>query len=661
MQIVLNITFLFPEFLWALTLIGIPIIIHLFNFRRFKTVFFPNVALLQTIKNKSKRHKNLRERLILLFRILTIACLVLAFSFPYETEDKQSFEGEVISIYIDNSLSMDADGIEGHKLKTAKIFTDVILSQVPPNAKIHLVTNDFSPEHNLLFSPKVAQEKASFIQPSSKFQTLQQILNFQTNFLHDYKAYNKQIIWVSDFEQTSPSKLINPDSIPIYCNWIRSKKTENISIDSVTFEHGKRKTIGQENIQILITNHSEQLIKDFPVSLKVNNSIYKKAIDLDPQKKTSTSLSYQIPNDSLIKGLIKINDNNFKHDNNYYFGYKLPRKRRVLLITEEEHIEKTVKKLFKNDSLIILTKTSSKNINFGKVCTYDLIILGELQQLPNGLIPELQQCETTTTFIIPPNQKLHNSYSFAYKAGTSQDTTEKEIAWIDKQHALFKNVFEKRQENAKEEFPSTYKNHYILNKNYTSLIKYETNESYLSTNGSIFVLAASISEQTSNLKNNALIVPLFYQLLFNSSPITPVQYSLPTKEILANKTSEDQLEISRTPTEKGMLCEVKNNKVLLTKPLVEAGFYYLKSGNFINAVLGLNINGKESIVNENLEELIQAKVKDDEINFSEINLDNINLNDIIETNDKEYWRFCLLSALFFIICELVVSKLNLKM
>ncbi|MBK7818939.1 MAG: BatA domain-containing protein [Sphingobacteriaceae bacterium] len=35
--------FVYPLFLWALTAISIPIIIHLFNFRRSKKVYFTNV------------------------------------------------------------------------------------------------------------------------------------------------------------------------------------------------------------------------------------------------------------------------------------------------------------------------------------------------------------------------------------------------------------------------------------------------------------------------------------------------------------------------------------------------------------------------------------------------------------------------------------------
>ena len=51
----MGITFLYPNFLWALSLVAIPIIIHLFNFRKYKTVYFPNVSLLKEVQQESKK------------------------------------------------------------------------------------------------------------------------------------------------------------------------------------------------------------------------------------------------------------------------------------------------------------------------------------------------------------------------------------------------------------------------------------------------------------------------------------------------------------------------------------------------------------------------------------------------------------------------------
>ena len=47
--------FVNPLFLIALVGVAIPIIVHLFHFRRYKKVYFSNVALLREMQEETKR------------------------------------------------------------------------------------------------------------------------------------------------------------------------------------------------------------------------------------------------------------------------------------------------------------------------------------------------------------------------------------------------------------------------------------------------------------------------------------------------------------------------------------------------------------------------------------------------------------------------------
>jgi len=77
-------SFVYPWFLWALLAIAIPIIIHLFHFRRFKTVYFTNVKFLKEVKEQTSARSKLKHLLVLCSRILAIAALVFAFAMPYK-------------------------------------------------------------------------------------------------------------------------------------------------------------------------------------------------------------------------------------------------------------------------------------------------------------------------------------------------------------------------------------------------------------------------------------------------------------------------------------------------------------------------------------------------------------------------------------------------
>ena len=72
-----------PLMLIGLAAILVPIIIHLFNFRRYKTIYFSNVQMLEDIQKKTKRASQIQQLIVLLLRILGISCLVLAAAQPF--------------------------------------------------------------------------------------------------------------------------------------------------------------------------------------------------------------------------------------------------------------------------------------------------------------------------------------------------------------------------------------------------------------------------------------------------------------------------------------------------------------------------------------------------------------------------------------------------
>ena len=100
--------FVSPYFLFGLFAISIPIIIHLFNFRRYKKVYFTNVKFIEDLQQKTKKKSQLKHLLVLLMRILAVSSLVLAFAQPYipVSENLINLESKnAVSVYIDNSFS----------------------------------------------------------------------------------------------------------------------------------------------------------------------------------------------------------------------------------------------------------------------------------------------------------------------------------------------------------------------------------------------------------------------------------------------------------------------------------------------------------------------------------------------------------------------------
>ena len=99
-------SFVYPQFLWALTALAIPILIHLFNFRKTIRIFFSNTRFLKQVKQETTRKRKLKQYLILASRLLFIFFLVMAFAQPFLPAKEQMTAGKEIIIYLDNSFSM---------------------------------------------------------------------------------------------------------------------------------------------------------------------------------------------------------------------------------------------------------------------------------------------------------------------------------------------------------------------------------------------------------------------------------------------------------------------------------------------------------------------------------------------------------------------------
>ena len=108
-----------PEILYALCLLIIPIIIHLFQLRRFQKEAFTNVAFLKQVVIQTRKSSQLKKWLTLLTRMLLLACVIIAFAQPFTSKNTSFSSTPETVIYLDNSFSLQAKGEQGELLKRA--------------------------------------------------------------------------------------------------------------------------------------------------------------------------------------------------------------------------------------------------------------------------------------------------------------------------------------------------------------------------------------------------------------------------------------------------------------------------------------------------------------------------------------------------------------
>lgn len=135
--------FLYPLFLIAGISLVIPLLIHLFNLRRYKKMDFPSLRFLRVHTVQNKKMSRTRRKLLLLARLLCLAFVVLAFAQPVWKNSKSASGGRhAWVVYIDNSLSMTMQQGQQRLIDLAKQSAIDWISAQQDGAEFVLLTNE---------------------------------------------------------------------------------------------------------------------------------------------------------------------------------------------------------------------------------------------------------------------------------------------------------------------------------------------------------------------------------------------------------------------------------------------------------------------------------------------------------------------------------------
>src|SRR5579872_4885609 len=267
--------FLYPAFLFALAALAIPVIIHLFNFRKYQKVYFSNVQFLKEIQEQQASRRNLKERLILASRLLAILFLVLAFARPFIPGKNVANSGkqQVISIFVDNSYSMQALNKEGTLLDEAKRRAKEIASAYSINDRFQLLTQDFEGKHQRLLSRDEFNDAVDAVKISPQSRSLQQIADRQQSLLAEQRGAMHSAYILSDFQKNmADGKAIKTDSTIKY-NLVQLKASElpNVAVDSVWMLTAVHRPGESEKMVVKLHNYAGEKAEKIPLKLVINN------------------------------------------------------------------------------------------------------------------------------------------------------------------------------------------------------------------------------------------------------------------------------------------------------------------------------------------------------------------------------------------------------
>ena len=671
---------LYPDFIYALSFLVIPIIIHLFNFRRYKTVRFSQVRFLKSIKQETQSTSKLKHFLILLARLFTITSLVLAFCQPYiPNEDNKIKEGKTgVTIYIDNSFSMQLQNEEGSNLNVAKQKAQAVINAYKETDKFRILSNDFRSSHNRWLNKDEFLIELQNIDFSPKFKTISQVINRMNQDFSNEDFHHKIYYLISDLQKNQFKLEQIKDSASIQVIPVSGKVEKNYSLSNVSFNQPYHLKGQEEFLNYSIQNQFLTPEEKVPLKLYLNNILKSpKYIEITNEDSVSGEIVYRSSSEMAIRGKLAIKDFPITYDDTLYFNYSIQNSINVIHIFDKEP-NKNLNVLFGSDSIFNYYTQDIAKLDYALLNPPALVILEELEKVSSGLQSALVDYVNKggSLVLFPSNQFPVKQFSFLlnslgvgsaieYKKG------EMSVSNINNRSKLFEAVFEKTEEKINlPAIKSKWNFNFNTKSRLENILSFSDNSPFLAKadigKGRFYLSSIGLSNEESNLVNHAIFVPLMFNMALRSSQREVPFYTLDKASIRIpisrlDQSNESPVHIVGNGQDVIPPQRFSSGELLieLNDQLNKAGHYDLMQENKQIASLSFNYSRKESELEfyspDELEKM--AKVFGHQVNIINQSTEVLS-NTISQIEDgTSLWKYFIILALIFIGLEILLLRM----
>lgn len=634
-----------PEILYFLFLLIVPILVHLFQFRRFKKEYFTNLQFLKALSVQTRKSATVKKWLLLATRLLMLTCIIIAFAQPFfQAKDSKNVSNEMY-IILDNSFSMQAKGQKGELLRRA---VQELLEDTPDNTRFSLLTNSENYWNTDIKSIQSALQNIKY--SAIPFQ----LDNLITKVNSHKSTSKKDIIIITDGVglQKKQVQNINKNDVA-YFIIPKAEQKNNVAVDSVYITETTNEFY---ELGVDLSAYGTA-IKPVAVAIYNNNKLIAKTVSA--VKATKTSLRFTIPK-QVFHGYISITDNGLAYDNNLYFSISKTKKINVLAIGDSDK-NNFLGRIYTEDEFNY-TSSLITTLNYNLLEQQDVVVLNELDAIPQALQVTLKSLiEKGGNIVVIPSSinNPSNLNTFLNTFGSIQisplENVEKLVSKINFNHPLYAAVFENKISNF--QYPKTSASYTIKSNSPAAL--YNDDQSVFLTalstlGGNAYVFSAPLNAKNSNFQQSPLIVPTFYKMAManQKNSITAITIGANVPYIVTVQLTKDAILEVKNSTEQFIpIQQIMNNKVKLTfndLPMQAGNFEVYDKKQWID-----NLSFNTSRTESNLAEANKQ-------NWSEYkSIDSVKtVFDELQSNrsDNQIWKWFVIFALLLLLVEMVIIK-----
>jgi len=522
--------FLYPLFLLSGICLLIPVVIHLFNLRRYKHEYFPDLRFLRQIQLASKQSAKLQRKWLLLLRLLFLTMLVLAFAQPFLAGRRNADAREAITvIYVDNSYSMSATAGMESLLQRAKSQAENLVHALPESARFLVLSNDrMTATRPLTRTEALAAIKAITLTGQSV--SMERILGSIALAQEDEPHESWQVYLFSDFQKATwrserpfPEKLAGTS---FYLYPFQNASDANLFIDTAFFLNPFATASGPNTLIVRVKKNGDLQEPDGHLQVAVNGQI--RAIRQLPVMKDSIwqdTLPLQLGMAAWQKLTVSLTGrNNALHfDDTFRMAVHTGTGLSVLVVAPEG-VSPYLRTAFLSMNGCTMDVQQTANITGVGWQKYSLIVLQNANGLPASLEHAVADAlERGQNILIFPAETADISMLNASVGKLVNirfeplDTTKQQVALLQKAHPLIKGMFEQVPDNVQlpavaRHFPLTA----ALSANPQDVMTFRDGKSFLAQydagNGKLFLCASPLDDESSNFPLSYFFAPLLYNM-----------------------------------------------------------------------------------------------------------------------------------------------------
>lgn len=673
--------------LWALAAVAVPILIHFLTRRKLRIVAVSTLAFLKRLERENIRRLKLRQLLLLLLRMLIVALLVLAFARPTMRQQTSALAQRARAtavIILDNSLSMALSPEGVSQLALARKQAQSIASMFTSGDELYVITAA-QPAKIIAGSPFLEQEKfleAVNSAPQTWANTdLAGAIALARDILSRSHNVNRELYLLTEGRAALPNAAPDWPGVRVYAGRFSEASSNNLTLSEAKlanqiFERGK-----SFEVVATVANSGETEARNQLVHLYLNGKrVAQQTVDVPAQSQRNVTLRALPDSAGFISGKVMLEDDALVLDNTRYFTFQIPRRRRILAVSQHPEDLTFLRAVLQGESAEQTWKEiEAQNFSSERWENYDVLVLANVARFPEGMVTRvLQFLNSGGGLLVFPGSAVDlrhynetlwaqtNLGAFGETLG-NLDARENffKLGQIDFSHPIFANVFENNAKGPQIESPqfrfavqlrphTATKSVLDFNNGHPFLVERQIGR------GKILVFTSAPDPRWSDFAFKGVFAPLLhrcaaYVMQSNETQQERARINEELTTILRAPADEIFVELPNAERVQAQVQVVGQNYQVRVSETAAPGFYTLKNSAQVLHKWAVNFSAEEMSASALTQEQLRAALGVQEIVVLSKE-DDVRASIESARYGAELWRWFLLAAIIAMLVEMLLYR-----